>query len=714
MEFRKTSEPVDNGGPSRAPMQQRDYFTFGIPAKTLPSVDARIMLSRTDEVNAIVGYLRDPQVRTVLITGAPGVGKSTLAALVFGLFQGPLFEGTSNFHRSIWLRLGPRTTWPDVIAALLNELKTPESTPGQISQRADLQTLYERLSRPGQGVLIVLDQCEELFERATTGQNSAAPYTVGLDLSSAVRFVEMLQQDLGDSRVLLTCTKSPYGSNYSEAPGVREHRLGGVTIVEGLHLLQQYNVLGKQQDQSTVWQRCSGHTYSLQMFSALKRLSGFSLHYLLNSPLYQILWDGNIVLNLVEAVVGFLNPIQMSLLRALCLFREPISLAGMSEVAHGERVGQEMDSQLFAQEVDNLLALGLIEPTKLHDGEVGYALHPILNQYLLSHFLDSDQRKPNSYAASSSLGVANQPHPLYVDEEARQIALAAGHMRVANYYQRIASQTCPGRQQRTHPNEVTLWLAALEHLCLGWHWQTAYDQLYGQVLDEDLGRWEMWHTLIRLYEMMLPPVGSLQRRDEGLVCSALGMLYGRVGEYEQSRTYYTSALAIQRDMGDLQSEALTLTNQGEFLRCLGDIEPARRNFQQAMDQVQPEQNPALACVLFHNMGLLAQQRGEYQQGVRYFMQALHFAQQDQDSARESMILTNLGLLLCEQQRYADGLALLLPSFYMRQARHDPGCVTLRAFLDKLEQRMGNQVFASVSQTAQMEGKQQQVLQLLSL
>lgn len=693
-------------------MLQQDYFTFGIQAKAPPAMDARAILARTDEVNMIVGHLRDPQVSTVLITGVSGVGKSTLAALIFGLFQGPLLEDTGHFHHYIWLRPGPHTTWPDIIAALLNELATPEKPAGQISQRVDLQTLYDMLCRPGQGVLIVLDQCEELFERTMASQNSATPYTVGIDLSGAVRFVEMLQQDLGESRVLLTCTKSPYGSNYSEAPGVREHRLGGVTIVEGINLLQQCNVMGQQQDLSTVWQRCSGHTYSLLMFSALKNLSGFSLHYLLNSPLYQILWDGNIVQNLVEAVVGFLNPLQLALVRALCLFREPISLAGISEVAHGEKVDQATDNQLFAPEIDQLVALGLVEHIGRANGEIGYVLHPILSQYLLGHYLESEQRKASSYAASS-LGVATQPSPLQVSDEARQIALAAGHIRVASYYQRVASQTCPPHQQRTHPNEVAPWLSALEHLCLGWHWQTAYDQLYKQALDEDLLRWETWHTLIRLYEMMLPPLGSLHRRDEGLVCSALGMLYARIGEYEQSRTYYTSALAIQRDMGDLQSEALTLTNQGEFLRNQGEIEPASKNFQQAMDLVQPQSNPELACVLLHNMGLLAQQRGEFQQSTQHLMQALHMAQQSQDNAREGMILTNIGLLLCEQQRYADGLALLLPSLQVRRARHDPGTEALQAFLEKLEQRMGQHTFANLRQAAQMEGKQKQVLQLLA-
>ena len=359
-----------------------------------------------------------------------------------------------------------------------------------------------------------------------------------------------------------------------------------------------------------------------------------------------------------------------------------------------------------------MVALGLVEQMGRYDGATGYLLHPIIHRYLLDHYLESEQRRASSFVASS-LGVTNQPSPLQANEEARKVALAAGHMRVAGYYQRVARRVCPPRQQRTSPNEATPLLAMLEHLCLGWHWQTAYDQLRKQELDEELTCREIWHTLIRLYETMLPPVGSLQRRDEGLVCSSLGLLYGRVGEHEQSRMYYTSALAIQRDMSDQQSEALTLANQGEFLRSQGDTETARQNFEQAMSQVQPQSNPELTCVLLHSMGLLAQQRGDYQQSTSYFMQALQVAQQDRDNAHEEMILTNIGLLLCEQQHYTEGLALLLPALQIRQVRHDPAATTLQAFLGKLEQRMGNNAFANLRQAAQAEGKQEQVLRMLA-
>jgi Tfp pilus assembly protein PilF len=690
-------------------MQQPAYFTFGIQAHTPPSFDSRTLLPRNDEVNAVATLLSELRTQTVLLTGEAGVGKSTLAALLFTQFQNHLLAGLPGFRHCVWLRPGPRATWPDIINALLAALQV---TPPRLAQQTGVQPLYDALRRPGQGALVVLDQCEELFERASETRDQLTPYAVGIGLSSAVRFLEMLQQDLGESRILLTCTTSPFGSDYHDAPGVREYPVGGVTIVEGIHLLQQRNVMGLQQDLSTVWQRCSGYLYALTMFGALKNLSGLSLHYLLSSPAYQVLWEGNVTHNLLEAVVGFLNPLQMSLVRALCLFQAPAPLAGLVEVVSGERVRLETDLQLYGQEVKTLMALGLIEGVSRPAGETGYQLHTLFSRYLLDHYLESEQHRISGYI-SSSLGVANQPAALHANEEARRIALAAGHIRVADYYRRVAQTACPPPGQRASPNDVTPLLAMLEHLCLGWHWQQACDQLYALKLDEDLLRWGIWHTLIRLYEMMLPPAGSLERRDEGLVNSALGMLYSRSGEFEQSRAYFTSALAIQRDMGDRRSEAITLTNQGEFLRMLGDQELAGQNFTQALSLLEAEATSELSCVLTHNMALLAQQQGNFPQSLHYFLQALQAVRENRDKERESLVLTNIGLLLCEQRRYQEGLALLLPALQKRHEQHDPGAGSLVAFLEKLEQRMGNETFARLEQSARTEGQQEQVLRTLA-
>src|SRR5205807_10340622 len=114
--------------------------------------------------------------------------------------------------------------------------------------------------------------------------------------------------------------------------------------------------------------------------------------------------------------------------------------------------------------------------------------------------------------------------------------LAAGHMRVAAYYTGLAHNRCVPREMRSDLQDVEPLLAAIYHLCLGWHWQQAYDLLLAEGLHEDLIQWGAWHTLTRLYATMVPPHGVLTRRDEGQVFSDLGLLYGRLGDHEQSRS----------------------------------------------------------------------------------------------------------------------------------------------------------------------------------
>ncbi len=65
-------------------MQQSPYiFRFSIHSKVPPLTDPRIVLQRADEVSAAFRMLSDAQTSTLVLTGDAGVGKSTLAALLY-------------------------------------------------------------------------------------------------------------------------------------------------------------------------------------------------------------------------------------------------------------------------------------------------------------------------------------------------------------------------------------------------------------------------------------------------------------------------------------------------------------------------------------------------------------------------------------------------------------------------------------------------------
>ncbi len=706
-------------------MQESPYiFRLSIHSTIPPVTDPRIVLQRADEVSAAFLMLSDAQTSTLVFTGDPGVGKSTLAALLYRSLEIAAQAGQAPIRHFVWLSLGPGATLPDVIATILNEIETTDThnvraglapaltstslapaptspapttlaptlpTPTFFMRKPEEQIglLRQALSRPQESTFVVLDQFEELLDN----QNPQKVFGRG----AMPLFLEMLQMDLGASRVLLTCRHSPFNTQNAANARVRTNLVSRISLPEGVALLQQRGVLGTPEELSLIWQRCAGHVFALVLFSVLCLLSGFSLSYLLNSPDYAPMWNGDVTLNLIGIVYNFLNPIQRTILRSLSLFSEPVPAEGIVIATTGQET-TDVDTAVFARELNVLTGFSLIQQYSYDNGRPHYYLHPLLRHFVQERYLESNDRHPSGNLRIA-LGVTTEPNPIISNPEAREIALAAGHIRVATYYSYLARQYCPPSQKRQGPQDVEPLLALAHHLCLGWHWQQAYDLLSYEGLDESMMHWGAWNTLIKLYTAMVPPLGVVTRIDEGQIFSHLGLLYGRLGDYEQSNFYYEQAVATQREIGDLHGEAVTLTNQGEVLRSTGQTQQARVNFEQALLLNRQAYDAHLESVAFHNLGLLYQNEQNYQQAWQYYQQSLKLAQSLQDRANMGMILTNIGMLLFEQGRLQQSLALLLSALQLRQSTQDRTVGSLVLFLVTLEQKIGPEEFASLRQEA---------------
>ncbi len=695
-------------------MQPYHYSRMSIHTTTPPATDPPHILQRADEVRTVLRMLRERGTSVTILTGDPGAGKSVLAALVYRSLEAGAQAEPSPLQHFVWLRIGPNATLPDIIAAILDRLdtifdgathagmnengKVDARMPGGASAaERQIGMLMERLRHSSEGVLIVLDQFDDLLD--------AGHFQEPVGRGAVSHFLRALREDLGASRFLLTSHHSPYGSTNGESARVRSYLVSRVSIPEGVALLQQRGVVGTHQQLSLVWQRCAGHVYALVLFSTLSTLSGFALSYLLDSPDYAQMWRGEVTLNLLAAAAYFLNPVQRGLLRTLCLFTEPVAIDGILAAMMGENSAiheNNTGKNVFAQELAALENLGLVQQLPIESGLLGngqssrYILHVLVRQFMMAHYLD-DNTERRSGNSTTALGVAILPDLTPNNPQALEVALAAGHIRVAASYARRARSLCPPRASRSGFQDIEPLLARIVHLCLGWRWQEAYECMQAEGLHECLLQWGAWNTLIRLYTAMVPPYGILTRRDEGQVRSHLGFLYGRVGDYPQSQAYYEQALAIQREVSDRHGEAVTLANQGEIFREQGEAQLARANFEQALTLNEQEDDPHLKSVLLHNLGLLAQHEKDYARAFQHYVDALKLAHSSQEQFHQGTILTNMGMLLYEQGRVTEALKLLSRALRLRLSLQDPGAGSVMLFLNTLEQKMGTEAFARLSQ-----------------
>ncbi len=185
--------------------QSSRLFTFGINTTLPPPTDPQTIMQRADEVTALQRKLNDAQVSTVFIAGNPGSGKSILAALLFRRLQLALQANLPAPRYLVWLGIGTYTTLPDIIAAILTGINIRE--PGFFLLKPDQQiaALIRALRRPADNALIVLDQFEALLH-PETNQGVAGRGVLPF-------FLDMLQSDLGTSRILLTSYHSPFDEN---------------------------------------------------------------------------------------------------------------------------------------------------------------------------------------------------------------------------------------------------------------------------------------------------------------------------------------------------------------------------------------------------------------------------------------------------------------------------------------------------------------------
>jgi tetratricopeptide (TPR) repeat protein len=567
---------------------------------SFPPTDPKTIQQRREVVEEVYAELTKPGINCIVLTGIGGIGKSTVAALVYKYAEEQREDGKGPFTaKALWITVEETTATfsylaETISAALGKSIPDVAKLPPQNQAAA----LFYVLNMPDHPHLIVINQFENLLD-SQTGQASDPGLGEWLDI---------LNSRLCRCRVLLTSRPMPRGTQDYPPTHMQEYPVAGLATNEGVDLLRKQGVQVTQATEAelrTAVVRCAGHALSLELLaSILRRNQSLSLHSLFNNPIYAQLWTGDIARKLLDFIYEQqLNDVQRQLLRAFSVYREPIPLEAAQVLL-----------EVTASQTQALDALNiLLSQHLLQDiGKECYQLHAIVAEYARRRFVERD-------------------------EQANKQALRAAHAKAARYYLQQAATSCPPPEKRRVIEDVKSLIEAFWQYCQAGQWQEAYDLVRQEGVFADLKDWGSNAILLELCQLFLPLDNwQPQPWQESDIYYYLGRAYEVLGQKKQAIGYYERALEINKREKNRQGEGAMLNNLGRVYKALGKQQEALSYYQQALAIRREVGDRGGEGATLWNMGALYFEQGHYDVALASLLLARDIFEEVQSPNRDGV------------------------------------------------------------------------------
>ncbi len=570
---------------------------MGVP----PPTDPRTIQQREGAVRDIYARLIGPGTSAVVLTGIGGVGKSTLAALVYSYAEAQRQAGQGPFTGpAIWLNIDPAVTLADLAGNFCQIFARPLPDFSMLSLQHQALALVNILNAPDECRLIVLDQFENLLDWQT-GHALANRPGVG-------EWLDALNSQPSRSRILMTTRPWPLGSREYPPTCMQEYMVRGLAVDEGVDLLRKFGIEAEDEALRSVVKRAGGHAFALTLLASLLRSRKLTLAAFFEDKSYEHVWTGNVARNLLDKIyTSQLNDVQRQLLLAFSVYREPVTLAAARALCD---FTEPLSSTQLQQALDGLLAQHLLQAI----GDGSYQLHAIVQGYARDNFV---------------------PH----DERANSQALCAAHARAAHYY---ISRARP-RRERTLLSDYDPLTEAAWQFCQARQWREAYtlierENLFGEI--KTLGGLAI---VLELYKLLLPLKNWQATPLEGArIYNHLGSIYRSLGRKELAFRHLEQASALAKEAGDPIEEAWSLNHLGRLYASMGEKERASAYYEEVLERARTHNERILEEVALNNLGWIYSAWGKKELERKYYEEALDISRQINDRRGEAATLNNLG------------------------------------------------------------------------
>jgi tetratricopeptide (TPR) repeat protein len=593
-----------------APLERAPYRGIvGVP----PPTDPRTIQQRQKAVQDIYSRLLRQDITAIALTGIAGVGKSTLAALVYRYAEEQRRAGSGIFTaESLWLNVDSSVTMADLAGNLFEALHQPMPDFANLSLQNQALALFNALNAAEDERLIIFDQFENLLDWQS-GHALADRPGVG-------EWIDAINSQPCRCRILLTTRLWPQGTREYPPTYMQEYFVRGLEVNEGIELLRKLGVEADEQGLRTVVERCAGHAFALALLASLLRNRHLSLETFFQDPTYAQLWSGNIARNLLDYIYKQqLDATQRRLLFAFSIYREPVPLHAAQAIIEESETVAKVQSDL-----DTLLSQHLLQAA----GEGNYQLHAIVANYAQGHFIEGDER-------------------------ANRAALQAAHVKAAQYYLKQAETHYPPPKKRQHMSDLEPLIEAIWQYCQAEQWQEAYRLMEDNSIYRNLKNWGGDAILLELYTLLLPPEKwQAERLQAAHIYNNLGVLYRALGRMQQAREYIERALRIYEKEGNRVDESWSLNHLGRVYSQIGNKEQARAYYEQALRICQEEGDQPGEATALNNLGWVCNALGQTEQEQKYYEQALSIFREIRDRGGEGSTLNNLGRVLNDLGQHA--------------------------------------------------------------
>lgn len=573
-----------------------------------PPTDPRTIQQREKAVKEVYTKLIEDDITAIVLTGIGGVGKSTLAALVYRYAEEQRRSGDGPFSaEALWLKVdSSAVSMTDLVCTIFAALDRPLPDLSTLAPHNQAATLFNALNNADESRLIVIDQFENLLDWQT---GHALPDRPGIG-----EWLDAINSQPCLCRILLTSRPRPVGVTSYLPTYMQEYYVQGLEVAEGRELLQKLQVRATREELDQAVTLCDGHAFALTLLASLLRNRGLSLGTFFKSSIYAQVWNGNVARNLLNYIyLQQLDQLQRNLLLAFSIYREPVPLDAARAVADAENEVADTDMQ---HALDALLTQHLLQVQSSQEGY--YQPHLIIISYAQDHFDTSS-------------------------EAANRKAMQTAHTYAARYYQHYAATNCPPRKLRRQLSEVHPLLEAIWHLCQANLWSEAHKLIHDEGIHGDLYRWGSMVALLEVYRLLLP-LEKWQPSPEKAArfYNDLGRIYWSLGRMEHAREYYEWALTLSRVAGDRREEGWALTHIGRLYADLSRKEKALELYEEALKIHKEIRRRGGESATLTDMGWVYYDFGEMDKAREYYEQALSIRREINDRYGEASALNSLG------------------------------------------------------------------------